>query len=146
MLLQLALAVVTSPTFSVPCSFVGPNTVLALHIHACPSSQHHALWVLACCSCTAALGSKRAWHHVDIIGSGGQQLGRLRLGLRVAKPIDRLLLQQQQQRQAAGAAVEPEAAAGQQLGLGSDSALVLQQAAEQVCLSSLHVTSYARDH
>jgi hypothetical protein len=64
---------------------------------------------------------------VDIIGSGGQQLGRLRLGLRVAKPIDRLLLQQQQQRQE-----EPEAAAGQQLEDNSDAALVLQQAAEQV--------------
>jgi hypothetical protein len=90
--------------------------------------------VLLPAACAAALGNKRAWHHVDIIGSGGQQLGRLRLGLRVAKPIDRLLLQQQQQQRQE----EPEAAAGQQLEDGSEAAHVLQHAAEQVGLGSLY--------
>lgn len=88
-------------------------------------------------SVCAALGSKRAWHHVDILGSAGQQLGRVRVGFRVAKPIDRLLLQQHQQQQEAAAAAE----AGQQghqggstaAGTGADvAAVTLQQAAEQV--------------
>lgn len=91
-------------------------------------------------SVCAGLGSKRAWHHVDILGSAGQQLGRVRVGFRVAKPIDRLLQQHQQhqqQQQEAAAAAE----AGQQghqggstaAGTGADvAALALQQAAEQV--------------
>jgi hypothetical protein len=44
----------------------------------------------------------RAWHHVDIIGSKGQQLGRLRLGFRVAKPLDKLLLEYKQKQQHQG--------------------------------------------
>jgi hypothetical protein len=97
------------------------------------------LSVCDCCGiCTdAALGSKRAWHHVDILGSNGQQLGRVRVGFRVAKPIDKLLLQQQQQEAAAAeaeavgheqqrdATAEPDGAAAQ----------ALQQAAEQVRLN-----------
>lgn len=89
--------------------------------------------------CLAALGNKRAWHHVDIIGSGGQQLGRVRVGIRVAKPIDKLLLQQHQQQETAMA----EAQAGEQgqdVAAGADAAtLALQQAAEQVRMQGLSV-------
>lgn len=90
-------------------------------------------------SVCAALGSKRAWHHVDILGSAGQQLGRVRVGFRVAKPIDRLLLQQHQQHQQEAAAAAEAGQQGHQgggtaaaTGAADVAALALQQAAEQV--------------
>lgn len=67
-----------------------------------------------------ALGEHRSWHHVDIIGSTGQSLGRLRVGLRVAKPMDKLMLlykaaqkqEQHQQKQAVEASSSQVAATG----------------------------------
>lgn len=94
--------------------------------------------LLLCCHCCvelcAALGSKRAWHHVDILGSNGQQLGRARVGFRVAKPIEKLLLQQHQQEAAAAEAEvdQQEQQGGVAGGPDAAAAQALQQAAEQV--------------
>ncbi|WIA13452.1 hypothetical protein OEZ85_007032 [Tetradesmus obliquus] len=85
----------------------------------------------------AALGGHRSWHHLDIVGSAGQQLGRLRVGLRVAKPMDKLLLQykstqSQQQEHEAAAAAQSIPADTQVVGGDINSVQqVLQQAAAQ---------------
>lgn len=94
---------------------------------------------------SSALCGKRAWHHLDITGSNGQQLGRVRVGFRVGKPIDKLLLlqhqqtQEQQQREEEGEEKQAMQEEGQRQvvaagGVDEDAAaaLALQQAAEQV--------------
>jgi hypothetical protein len=94
--------------------------------HSCHAP---ALWSLFA---AAALGSRQAWHHVDIMGSNGQQLGRVRVGFRVAKPIDTLLLQQHQQQQEEAGEEDQQQGHSSQL-TGPDAvAVALQQAAEQV--------------
>lgn len=97
-----------------------------------PSSHTCHLPALRSLIGAAALGSRRAWHHVDIMGSNGQQLGRVRVGFRVAKPIDTLLLQQHQQQQEEADEQEQQQGHSAQL-TGPDAvAAALQQAAEQV--------------
>lgn len=76
------------------------------------------------------------------MGSNGQQLGRIRVGFRVVKPIDKLLLAQHLQQQQHSLA-ENDDAPGQEKGQqqatglelavpGDAAALALQQAADQV--------------
>jgi hypothetical protein len=96
-----------------------------------------------CFRTASALGEHRSWHHLDIVGTAGQQLGRVRVGLRVAKPMDTLMLQyktacsqqQKQKVQESAVTVEPaQASAGaSNSNTDVDTALQgLQQAAAQV--------------
>lgn len=40
----------------------------------------------------AAVGANRVWYNLDIVGSTGRTLGRVRVGARVAKTMDKLPL------------------------------------------------------